>query len=179
MAFVDLEKVFDRVPREVMWWALRSLRVEEWLVTVIRAMYEGVTTAVRMKDGKSDSFEVKVGVYQCSVLSPLLFNIVLETLFKRIRVGLPWELLYADDLCLLAETEKELMERINCWKDAMKSKGLRVTMDKTKVMFRKVKTGQVENFEKWPCTVCKKGVEANSINCTVCISNGYIKDAVD
>ena len=49
MAFVDLEKAFDRVPREVVWWALRSLGVEEWLVTVIRAKYEGVTTAVRMK----------------------------------------------------------------------------------------------------------------------------------
>ena len=38
MAFVDLEKAFDRVPREVVWWALRRLGVEEWLVTVIRAM---------------------------------------------------------------------------------------------------------------------------------------------
>jgi len=102
MAFVDLEKAFDRVPREVVWWALRSLGVEEWLVAVIRAMYEGVTTAVRMKDGESDSFEVKVGVHQGSVLSPLLFIIVLEALSKEFRVGLPRELLYADDLCLIA-----------------------------------------------------------------------------
>ena len=58
----DLEKAFDRVPREVVWWALRHLGVEEWLVTVIRAMNEGVTTAVKMKDGDSDGFEVKVGV---------------------------------------------------------------------------------------------------------------------
>ena len=36
MAFVDLEKAFDRVPREVVWWALRSLGVDEWLVTVIQ-----------------------------------------------------------------------------------------------------------------------------------------------
>ena len=60
MVFVDLEKAFDRVPREVVWWALRCLGVEEWLVTVIRAMYEGVTTAAKMKDGESDGFEVKV-----------------------------------------------------------------------------------------------------------------------
>src|SRR5664279_2965056 len=71
MAFVDLEKAFDRVPREVVWWALRSLGVDEWLVNVIRAMYEGVTTAVKMKDGESDGFEVKVGLHQGSVLSPL------------------------------------------------------------------------------------------------------------
>jgi Reverse transcriptase (RNA-dependent DNA polymerase) len=50
MAFVDLEKAFEGVPREVIWWALRYLGVEDWMVTVIRAMYEGVTTAVKMKD---------------------------------------------------------------------------------------------------------------------------------
>ena len=37
MAFIDHEKAFVRVPREVVWWALRRLGVEEWLVTVTRA----------------------------------------------------------------------------------------------------------------------------------------------
>src|SRR2546425_1011792 len=45
MAFVDLEKAFDRVPREVLWWALRHVGVEEWMVNVIKSLYEGVTTA--------------------------------------------------------------------------------------------------------------------------------------
>ena len=168
MAFVDLEKAFDRVPREIVRWALRRLGVEEWLVTVIRAMYDGVTTAVRMKDGESGRFEVKVGVHQGSVLSPLLFIMVLEALSKEFCVGLPWELFYADDLCLIAETEEELVEKIRCWKDAMKLKGLRVNMDKTKVMCCKVRTGQAENSGRWPCAVCKAGVGSNSINCTAC-----------
>ena len=38
MAFVDLEKAFDRVPREVVWWALRYLSVDEWIVSMIKAM---------------------------------------------------------------------------------------------------------------------------------------------
>ena len=38
-AFVDLEKAFDRVPRKVLWWALKSLRVEEWAVQIIQVMY--------------------------------------------------------------------------------------------------------------------------------------------
>jgi len=168
MAFVDLEKAFDRVPREVVWWALRRLGVDEWLVTVIRAMYEGVTTAVKTNDGESDSFEVKVGLHQGSVLSPLLFIIVLEALSSEFRTGLPWELFYADDLCLIAETERELMEKVKCWKDEMAAKGLRVNVSKTKVMHCKVGSGQKEVSGKYPCAVCRKGVGVNSIVCTVC-----------
>ena len=45
MAFVDLEKAFDRVLRELVWWALKSLGVDDWIVSVIKAMYEDATTA--------------------------------------------------------------------------------------------------------------------------------------
>ena len=41
IAFVDLEKAFDRVPRSVLWWAMRTLGVEEWAVRVVQAMYDG------------------------------------------------------------------------------------------------------------------------------------------
>src|SRR5206468_5045324 len=41
MAFVDLEKAFDRVLREVLWWALRHVGVEKWMVNVIKSLYEG------------------------------------------------------------------------------------------------------------------------------------------
>ena len=51
---------------------------------------------VKMSDGNSDSFEVKVGLHQGSVLSPLLFVIVMDMVSKELREGLPWELLYAD-----------------------------------------------------------------------------------
>jgi len=80
MAFVDLEKAFDRVPRDVVWWALRYVKLEEWIINVIKAMYVGATTAVKLKNGTSQEFDVKVGVHQGSVLSPLLFIIVLGAL---------------------------------------------------------------------------------------------------
>src|SRR5437899_466007 len=64
IAFVDLKKAFDRVPREVLWWALRQAGVEEWMVNVIKSWYEGVTTAVKRSGEESESFEVKVGVHQ-------------------------------------------------------------------------------------------------------------------
>ena len=45
-AFVDLEKAFDRVPRKVLWWALKSLGVEKWAVHVIQGMYRDVKSRV-------------------------------------------------------------------------------------------------------------------------------------
>ena len=92
MAFVDLEKAFDRVPREVVWWALRKLGVDEWIVSVIKSMYEEATTAVKVNGRVSNAFVVRVGVHQGSVLSPLLFIIVLEALSREFKEGLPMEL---------------------------------------------------------------------------------------
>jgi hypothetical protein len=168
MAFVDLEKAFDRVPREVVWWALRSLGVDEWIVSVIKAMYEDATTAVKLNGRESKGFKVKVGVHQGSVLSPLLFIIVLEALSQKFRGGLPMELLYADDLVLMAETEEKLVEKINLWKVGLEESGLRVNMGKTKVMRCRDRDGQAESSGKYPCGVCKKGVGSNSIRCTDC-----------
>ena len=67
---------------------------------------------------------VKVGMHQGSALSALLFVIVMEALSREFRVALPWELLYADDLAVIAETEEELIKRLNEWKDNVKSKGI-------------------------------------------------------
>jgi len=168
MAFVDLEKAFDRVPRDVVWWALRYVKLEEWIINVIKAMYVGATTAVKLKNGTSQEFDVKVGVHQGSVLSPLLFIIVLEALSSKFRKGLPWELLYADDLVLQAESEEELRVSIAKWKSGMEDKGLRVNMGKTKVMRCQVGSGQVEESGKYPCGICGVGVGTNSIKCTGC-----------
>ena len=168
MAFVDLEKAFDRVPRDVIWWALRELGVEEHVVSVIQVMYAKASTSVKIGAGESKEFEVKVGVHQGSVLSPLLFIAVLEALSRRFREGLPFELLYADDLVLMAETEEALLERIEVWKKGMEAKGLRVNMAKTKVLKCHVGSGLDEGAGKWPCGVCKKGVGSNSIQCNKC-----------
>ena len=90
---------------------------------VIMCMYEKVTTAARVKDKASEKFEVKVGVHQGSVLSPLLFTIVLDALSQNFRCGLPWELLYADDLVLVAESEENLLEKIRRGKPDWSQKG--------------------------------------------------------
>ena len=54
----------------------------------------------RTTEGDSKAFIVKVGLHQGSILSPLLFVIVMEMISRELQAGLPLELLYADDLDL-------------------------------------------------------------------------------
>ena len=110
MAFVDLEKAFDRVPRDVIWWAMRKLGIDEWLVRLVQSMYKDVRSRVRVGDGYSEEFGVGVGVHQGSVLSPLI--IVLEALSREFCTGCPWELLYADDLMISAGSMEELLVKV-------------------------------------------------------------------
>lgn len=167
-AFVDLEKAFDRVPRKVLWWALRSLGVEEWAVRVIQAMYENARSRVRVNGHYSEEFGVEVGVHQGSVLSPLLFIIVLEALSREFRTGVPWELLYADDLVVIADSLEECIAKLKVWKSAMEAKGLHVNMKKTKFMISGVGLDLLQDSGKFPCSICRTGVGPNSIQCSQC-----------
>ena len=162
---VDLEKVFDMVPREVVWWTLRYLGVDEWIVSVIRAMYEDVTTKVRLYGRESNAFIIRVEVHQGSVLGPLLFIIVMEALSREFREDLPMELLYADDLVLMAESEELLIEKLRKWKNGMEAKGRRVNASKIKVMQCSMSRFQSKDSGEYPCGVCRKGVASNSIRC--------------
>ena len=155
-AFVDLEKAFDRVPRKVLWWALRKVGVPEWIVRVVQIMYQSATSKVKVNNSYSDVFNVQVGVHQGSVLSPLLFIIVLEALSREFRTGCPWELLYADDLVIIADTIDELLSKLGSWKTNLEAKGLRVNMGKTKIMVCGKDLRSIKDSGKHPCGVCRK-----------------------
>jgi len=87
---VHSHAAFDRVPREVIRWAMRKLK---WLLSAVMYMYAGAKTVVRTVYGNSSGFEVKDGMHQGSALSPLLFVIVMEAICREFTVALPWELL--------------------------------------------------------------------------------------
>ena len=100
------------MPREVIWWSMRKLKI-------VQSMYKEVRSRVRVGDEYSNSFDVRVGVYQGSVLSPLLFVIVLEALSMELRTGCPWEILYDDDLMVSAQSMDELLVKFRTWKSEM------------------------------------------------------------
>jgi len=135
---------------------MRKLGVEEWLVSAVVSMYTGAKTVVRTVYGSG--FEVKVGMHQGSALSPLLFVTVMEAISREFRVALPWELLYADDLVVVAETEEDLIKRLNEWKNNVENRGMRVNRNKTKVMISGERQKPVQKAARWPCGVCGRGV---------------------
>ena len=83
-AFVDLEKAFDRVPREVVRWALSKLGVDEWLIRTVMALYPGACTVVRTDAGLRKSFEVKVGLHHGSVHCCLLPSWMLSPVRREV-----------------------------------------------------------------------------------------------
>ena len=111
---------------------------------------------------------MKVGVHQGSVLSPLLFIIVLEALSREFRAGVPWEDLYADDLVIIADSLEECVRRLLIRKEAMEKKGLRVNAGKTKVMICGTGLDLLQSSGEYPCAVCRTGVGNNSIYCNGC-----------
>ena len=111
MCFMDLEKAFDRVPRKVMEWALGKKSLPEVLVKAVMSLYEGSRTKVRVRSGLSEEFGVRVGVHQGSVISPLIFDIVVDAVTEQARKRLLNEILYADDLVLMSENLEDLRER--------------------------------------------------------------------
>ena len=89
-AYFDLEKAFDRVPHRILWWAMRKLGIDEWIIQVVKSMYENAHSKVRIANSYSNPINVSVGVRQGSVLSPLVFIIVMEALSREFRTGYPW-----------------------------------------------------------------------------------------
>ena len=104
-AFIDLEKARDCVPRKVPWWALKSLWFLEWAVCVIQGMYSNAWSRLWVYGQYSEEFGVGVGAHQRSGLSPLLFILVLKALARKFCTGVMWEVLCADDLMLITDTQ--------------------------------------------------------------------------
>ena len=83
---------------------------------------------------------------------------VLEALSQDHRTGLPWELLYADDLVVAAKTITHLEDKYLAWKRRMEEKDLRLNIDKTKVMVCKVNNNMTIAQGKHPCVVSVRKV---------------------
>ena len=63
MVFIDLEKVYDRILREVMWWVLENKRVPLKYIKLIKDVYDGVVTSVRINVGITNEFPIIISLH--------------------------------------------------------------------------------------------------------------------
>jgi exonuclease III len=142
MTFVDLEKAYDRVPRDELWECLREYEVDGELIRAIQSLYKRSSACVRVNGIKSTSFTVGVGLRQGCVLSPILFTCFMDRIVKRsrgpecVRIGdvEVARLLFADDLAILASSEEDLQRALERFAAECGRVGMRVSTSKTEVM---------------------------------------------
>ncbi|XP_060718066.1 uncharacterized protein LOC132840435 [Tachysurus vachellii] len=132
--FVDLEKAYDRVPREELWYCMRKSGVAEKYVRVVQDMYERSRTVVRCAVGQTEEFTVEVGLHQGSALSPFLFAIVMDQLSEEVRQESPWTMMFADDIVICSESREQVEENLERWRFALEKRGIKVSRSKTEYM---------------------------------------------
>ena len=116
--FIDLEKPYDRLSSEELYWCMRDKGVPERYIRLVKDMYHQCETAVRCAAGTSEPFAVEVGLHQGSAFSPFLFAIMMDSLTENIRIKAPWQMMFADDVALCAR-EKDVLElELEQWREA-------------------------------------------------------------
>ena len=98
-------------------------------------MYTNIETSDKVEYTRSESFDVKVGVHQGSILSPLLFALVMDEETKDFRKGVVKEMLYADDIVLIGDNWEEVEFRYTRWKKALQGKRMKINVNKTKAFY--------------------------------------------
>jgi hypothetical protein len=134
IVFIDLEKAYDKVPKNVMWWALQKHKVSTKYITLIKDMYNNVVTSVRTSDGDTNDFPINIGMDQGSALSPYLFTLVMDEVSRDIQGGIPWCMLFVDEVVLVDENRTGVDQKLELWRRTLEIKGFRLSRSKIECM---------------------------------------------
>ena len=140
--FIDYSKAFDRVHHSQLIECLEKIGVDGKDIRIITQLYWHQKAAIRINDELSPYTAIKRGVRQGCVLSPYLFNIYTEFIFRESNEmsgvcihGMNINnLRYADDTALIANDPKKLQDIVNKVKDESSKAGLDMNVKKTKTM---------------------------------------------
>ena len=124
---------------------LKEMGILDHLTCLLRNLYAGQEAAVRTAHGTTDWFQIGKGVRQGCVLSPCLFNLYAEYIMRnagldeaQIKIKIARRninnLRYADDITLMAESEEELKSLLMKVKEESEKAGLKLNIQKTKIM---------------------------------------------
>ena len=109
VGFVDLEKAYDTVPREMVMATVRWMGVPEAEARMVEAIYERTKGRAVVGSELSEEFLANISLRQGSAISPLLFIMVMEIISRKISTkDILRKMMYADDLAIIAESKQDL-----------------------------------------------------------------------
>ena len=143
--FVDSAKAFNCVDHNKLWKILKEMEIPDHLTCLLRNLYAGQEATLRTGHGTTDWFPIGEGVRQGCILSPCLFNLYVEYIMKnagleeaQARIKIAGRninnLGYADDTTPMAESEEELKSLLMKVKEESEKVGLKLYIQKTKIM---------------------------------------------
>ena len=133
------------VDHNKLWKILKEMGIPDHLTCLLRNLYEGQEATVRTGHGTTDWFQIEKGVRQGCIFSPCLFNFYAEYIMRNAgldeaQAGVNIarrntnNLRYADDTTLMAESEEELKSLLMKVKEESEEAGLKLNIQKTKIM---------------------------------------------
>ena len=174
LGFVDLEKAYDRVPREGIYWSLRRKGVQEKLVKLIQATHRNSKTAVRTEANSSREFCISVGLHQGSALSPPLFAIIVDELTKGKRdLGAVVYRRSSGNKYI----EKGAPEELKRWQRCLEKGGLKVNVAKTETLAcKRVEGGKVLRVRDVHGEEIRQVKEFKCLGTVLCEGGGKSRD---
>ena len=142
---MDYAKAFDCVDHNKLWKILKEVGIPDHLTCLLRNLYAGQEATVRTGHGTTDWFQIGKGVCRGCILSLCLFNLYAEHIMRNdgldeAQAGIKIigrnidNLRYADDTTLMAESEEELKSLLMKVKEESEKAGLKLNIQKTKIM---------------------------------------------
>ena len=162
LAFIDLEKAYDRVDRKKLLDVLEKRGMSPGLVNLLAEVYSGDRVKFVLKDVETPFIEVTAGVRQGCPLSPSLFNIYMRDVEDQFHVegegfkchvredGVLKEewisgLLYADDICVIARSDQELQRILVRLESVFGEYGMKVSFRKSSI----IRVGRECEVKQW------------------------------
>ena len=158
--FIDYAKAFDCVDHNKLWKFLQEIEIPDHLTCHLRNLYAGQEATIRTGHGTTDWFQIGKGVLQGCILSPCLFNFYAEYIMRsagldEAHAGIKIagrnikNLRYADGTTLMAESEEGLKSLLIKVKEESEKVGLKVNIQKTKIMASGHITSWLIDGEQW------------------------------
>ena len=142
---IDYTKAFDCVAHSKLWKSLQEMGIAHHITCLLRNLYAGQEAAVRTRHGTTDWFQIGKRVHQGCILSPFLFNLYAEYIMRNAQLDEAQagiriagrnvnNLRYAGGTTLMVGSEEELNSLLMKVKEVNEKAGLKLTIQKTKIM---------------------------------------------